>query len=331
MRFAFPEYGWWMILLLIVLIALVIIFGRANQHLLAWFRKNEFTFHLPWVKLILRGLGTGFLGVALLGPYWGRREQKVNVLGREIYFLLDVSASMNAEDLKPSRLEKAKQDLKRMVQELKGDKMGLIVFTSHAYVQAPLTNDVSLLLMFIDLVKSDQFANTGTDFRVALLRAFERFDEVEKAQGKVSRAIVLISDGENFGEEYQSVVDRLKEANIQLYCVGIGTPTGAMVPNLVYGKKNGYKQNPDGTSAISKLEDESLKALADEFGTLYQPIDQQIKDLKPVTEQVKLQSAALMDTRTEQVNNNRFQWFLLPAILMLAISMWLMPFKRNAS
>ena len=329
MKWAYPDYGWWVIGLPVVLILLAIIYGRTFQALRNWFRKEEYGFHFPGLKFALRGIGFTCIALALVGPYWGRREQKVNVMGREVYILLDVSASMNAEDLKPSRLEKVKQDLKRMVNDLRGDKIGLIVFTSHAYVQTPLTNDAAMLMTYIDLVKTDQFANTGTDFRQALVKARDRFMNVEVAKSKVSRAIILISDGENFGDGYTSVTDALEEEGIKVFPVGVGTEEGAPVPNLVYGKQNGYLKNPDGSTAMSKLTGESLKEMAEVFGTEYFAIDNQVKDLRPVTEQIKLQSASLVDTKTEQVNNNRYQFFLLPGILLMMVTMFLLPVKKN--
>lgn len=329
MRWAFPDFGWWLIGLPVVLIILALVYGRTFHAIRNWFRKEEYALHVPGLKFVLRGIGLSCIAIAIVGPYWGRREQKVNVMGREVYILLDVSASMNAEDLKPSRLEKLKQDMKRMVNDLRGDKIGLIVFTSHAYVQTPLTNDVSMLMTYIDLVKTDQFANTGTDFRQALMKARDRFKNVDVAKSKVSRAIILISDGENFGEGYASVTDALNKDGIKVFPVGVGTPEGAPVPQMVYGKQNGFLKNPDGSTAISKLTDESLKEMAEEFGTEYYAIDNQVKDLRPVTEQIKLQSATLVDTKTEQVNNNRYQFFLLPGLIMMALTLFLLPLRRN--
>lgn len=307
----------------------VFIYLRSETVFRVWLRSDEYKFYDPITRLVLRILGLILVGIALVGPYWGRVEQKVDVLGREIYIVLDVSASMNAEDIKPSRLEKVKRELKKMVESLKGDKMGVIVFTSNSYVQCPLTNDFNAVNLFIDLIKTDQFANTGTDFREGLGMALERFTSTEKTLTKITRSIVLISDGEDFGSGYTSVLDRLKEAGITVFTVGVGTKEGAPVPDMVYGKKRGYKKGQDGKPALSKLKDESLQEIANVSGTEYHRIDQQIDGLESVTEQIKLLSASVMDSKTEQVNNNRYQWFLLAGFICLVLSLFWMPVRTK--
>jgi Ca-activated chloride channel family protein len=327
----FPEYGWWLLLLFPAGLAAVLAFSRSVSAITGWFNHGDYQFLYPLAKLVFRGMALLLIGLALVGPYWGRLPEKVNKMGREVYFLLDVSASMMTEDIKPSRLTKIKKELKKMITALKGDKMGLIVFTSDAYVQCPLTTDYKALLLFVDLVSSEQFSNTGTDFRAALSMALKRFTETEKATQKMSRSIVLISDGEDFGETYTSVTERLKSEQIMLFTVGIGTYEGGRVPNYRRGKQDGFKKNSDGTPAISQLKDESLRQLADEFGTQYHNIDQPVDDLGPIIDQVKLVSASIMDSKSEMAKVNRFQYPLLAGIVLFMVSLFWMPVsaKRN--
>ena len=329
MNLAFSEYLSWTLLVIPAIILLFLVFNRSEKVILNWFKPSEVLLHTPVLKFGLRSLGFILLAVALIGPYWGRMEQKVNVLGREVYILLDVSGSMNAEDLKPTRLEKVKQELRKMVESLKGDKIGLIVFTSHAYVQCPLTTDYKAVKLFIDLLKTDQFANTGTDFRSGLGMTLDRFINIEKTMDKITRSIIIISDGEDFGDNYASILDRLKDNNIKVFPVGIGTLEGAPVPDMDYGKKIGYKTNKDGTPAVSRLKEEALVELAGEFGTQYHKIDEQIDDLRPVTEQIKLLSASVLNSKIEQVKNNRYQYFLALGLICFTLSMFWMPIRRK--
>lgn len=208
-----------------------------------------------------------------------------------------------------------------MVKELRGDKIGIIVFTSDAYVQCPLTKDYQAVNLFLDLIRSDQFSSTGTSFRDALLMAYHRFTDVEEneASRPSSRIIVLISDGEDFGANYSSVIDRLKKEGIAVFPVGIGTYEGAPVPHYAGGKKVGFKLQKDGTVAKSILVDESLMQLAEFFGTEYTRMDTQIDDLRPVTEMVKLQSASILESKTDEVETNRYTWFLLPGSSVLSL------------
>lgn len=327
----FKNYLPWVLLVIPAGVAIIFVFLRTNRALNTWFHDDEPRVLFPVLRMILRGSGILLLAVALLGPYGGRLPEKINRMGREVYILLDVSASMMAEDIKPSRLSKIKKELKKMVMELKGDKLGLIVFTSDAYVQCPLTTDYKAVLLFIDLVSSEQFSNTGTDFRTALSLALKRFTETEKNSKKVARSIVLISDGEDFGDTYTSVTERLKSEDIMLFTVGVGTYEGARVPNIRNGNVRGYKRNSDGSPAISQLNDASLQEMAEDFGTQYHRIDKPGDDLGPVIDQVKLVSSSVMDSGTELAKVNRFQIPLLLGFLVLAASMFLMPIRPRSA
>ncbi|HHG86352.1 MAG TPA: VWA domain-containing protein, partial [Bacteroidetes bacterium] len=290
-----------------------------------WFIPKDYRFYFPEVKMVLRGLALLFLIGALMGPYWGRMEQQIAKLGREVYILVDVSASMNCEDIQPTRLEKVKKDLKRMVARLPGDRIGLIVFTSSAYVQCPLTSDQKAILMFIDLMGTYQFASTGTSFRAAMKMALDRFVNTEKSARKTTRSVILISDGEDFGENFTSVVERMKTNDITLFPVGVGTYAGGQVPKYIRGRKKGYVRTKQGAPAISQLKDETLQDLAAEFGTEYTRIDDQIQNLDNVSNQISLLSATVLDKENRLTSVNRFQILLGGSILCLALSMFWMP------
>lgn len=324
----FPEYLPVLIVMIPVVVLVIIHFMRTDTAVTTWFRKDEVRFSLPGLKAVFRGLGLLLLIVGLLSPYWGRTEQRINKLGREVYILVDVSASMLAEDIKPNRLVKVKKELKKMTSELKGDKIGIIVFTTQAYVQCPLTTDTKAVNLFIDLVGTDQFASTGTNFRAALSTALERF-KTEKSARKTTRSVVIISDGEDFGDNYTSVSDRLQKNDIKVFPVGIGTYEGSRVPNIRRGKKVGYKKTKDGGDAISQLNDETLKALADNFNTRYTKIDKQIANLDQVTEQIKLLSASVLEKKDKLANVNRYQLFLLPGLILLFLSWFWNPVRSR--
>lgn len=324
-----PEY-WPVFLILIPLgVVVVLLFVRHAAAVRLWFTPSEYRFFFPEIKLVLRGVALVFLALAITGPWWGRVEQQINQLGREIYFLIDVSASMNCEDIKPSRISKVKKEVREMINELQGDRVGIIVFTTDAYVQCPLTSDYKAASMFLDLVDSGQFASTGTDFRAALGKALDRFKNTEKSAKKMTRSVVLISDGEHFGDEYVSVIERMKDNEITAFPVGVGTYAGAKVPDFARGAKVGYKKGQDGTVAISKLVDGSLQDLADKFDTKYHRIDDQIDDLGPVLDQVQMLSASVVGRETMLANVNRYQLFLFFSVILLAASMFWMPVRSD--
>ena len=322
-----PEYAVLFLVLIPVAVLVVVLNQKANRSIRLWFSQGEYTFFFPEIKMVLRLIALVLILFGLMGPFWGPTEQQIAKLGREVYILIDVSASMNTEDIKPSRLEKVKLEVKKMLGELKGDKVGLIVFTSDAYVQCPLTSDHSALMLYLDMVGSYQFASTGTSFREAMLMALDRFVNTEKSARKTTRAVILISDGEDFGEEYESVATRMINNNITVFPVGVGTAGGGPVPNIVKGEKRGFKKTQEGGQAISAIKEETLQDIAKQFNTEYHSIDDQIDNLDPVTNQIQMLSASVMDRETRKVSVNRYQWFLGLGLLCFVVTLFWMPYK----
>jgi len=329
MKFVYPSYWLWWLVLPVSLGIIYLVYRRVAFIIDSWFEPGTYARSYPRLKFLLRSGAYLLLFVSLLGPYWGRSEEQLPVLGREIYLLLDVSASMNAEDVQPSRLEKARQELKRLVEEMKGDKIGLIVFAENAYVQCPLTTDYHAVKLFLDLAGTEQFAQTGTNFRSALGVALNRFSKLEEDNEQVSRAIVLVSDGEDFGGKYTSIIDRLRQNNVRVFTVGIGSTEGAPVPHLEKGVRLGYKTYEDGTRVISYLQEESLQEIARVSGTPYLRIDDAAQSLDPLIEKLKQSSVSPLDSRIEQVKSNKYQFFLGASILLLLLSLFLMPIRKD--
>ncbi len=307
----------------------LVIYRRVKNITNAWFSGYYIQLNVPLLKTGLRALALLCIFIALLGPYWGRSDQSVNEMGREIYILLDLSASMNVDDMKPTRLDKVKKELTILLESLKGDHIGIITFASHAYVQCPITRDQKAVKMFLDLAETSQFAQTGTDLRGALYMALERFSKAEKRSDRVSRAIVLVTDGEDFGEGYISILDRLSKNNIKVFPVGIGTTDGAAVPELSNGKIRGHKHRQDGSIVISSLKDEGLQAIADKFDTPYIRLDNPAQNLKQLDEYIRTLSASSLATRTGKVEDSKYYLFLGLALLCWVATLFIMPMEKR--
>lgn len=329
MGFSYIENIYWIILLPLMVFFTLVIYRRVKNITNAWFSGYYIQFNVPLLKTGLRALALLCLFIALLGPYWGRSDQSVNEMGREIYILLDLSASMNVDDMKPTRLDKVKKELNILLESLKGDHIGIITFASHAYVQCPITRDQKAVKMFLDLAETSQFAQTGTDLRGALYMALERFSNAEKRSDRVSRAIVLVTDGEDFGEGYISILDRLAKNNIKVFPVGIGTTDGAAVPELSNGKIRGHKHRQDGSIVISSLKDEGLQAIADKFDTPYIRLDNPAKNLKQLDEYIRTLSASSLATRTGKVENSKYYIFVGLALLCWIATLFIMPMEKK--
>ena len=331
MNIGYPQYLIWLLLILPGLGLLYWFYYRNKDGVRKWFSPGEYLFSGPFLKLILRGATFVLLFPALLGFYVGRSEQEIQVQSRETFILMDVSASMHTEDLQPSRLEKMKAEITRYIDHMKGDRIGLIVFTSNAYLQCPLTEDHSALKLYLEIAGSGQFANSGTDFRPPLAMAYNSLKRSADRKPNLSRSIIFISDGEDFGDRYESVIDRLLQYEIKVFPVGVGTYKGGPVPNFVEGEKDGFKKAADGSLAVSQLVDDDLQELAEVFGTRYHRIQSQFDTLEPVEEQIRLLSTATADKRKEVVENNIYFVFVGISAILLLVSMVFMPIRKPPS
>ena len=219
--------------------------------------------------------GIALLIIAAAGPKIGTEVREVKRQGVDLLIALDLSASMNAEDVKPSRLEKAKYEISRLVERLNGDRVGLIVFTGEAYLQSPMTLDYSALRLFLNIAETGQMPSSSTDFSAAMETASEAFKTTEEDNKKsnAAKVLMIISDGENHGDSYDQSLEQLEDQNISVYTLGIGTSEGATIP--LYddsGSLMGYKRNEQGNVITSKLESQVLRSIAEQGGGNYYEI-----------------------------------------------------------
>ena len=175
-------------------------------------------------KLILRSIYFSLLIISLLGPSFGENQEKVDIVGKDIMILVDLSESMNADDIKPSRLEKVKFEMKKIIDNFSSDRIGIIMFSGEAFMQCPLTYDRNALNLFTETLNTDLVPRTGTDFGPALELSLSKLND-ENAQSLEisSKVIILISDGEDFGDNTNESLDNIIESNIKLFTVGVGS------------------------------------------------------------------------------------------------------------
>jgi len=213
--------------------------------------------------------------VALAGPKVGTEVREIKRQGVDMLIALDLSASMNAEDIKPSRLDKAKYEINRLIDRLKGDRVGLIIFTGEAYLQSPLTLDYSALRLFLNIANTDQLPSSSTEIHEALEVAVSAFEsDTEEQATDASKVLLIVSDGENHSTEYQAPLSSLVDENISVFTLGIGTRAGNKIPlyDEETGTLIGYKRDKEGKTIISKLNSELLKDIAQEGNGRYYEI-----------------------------------------------------------
>jgi len=268
-------------------------------------------------KLILRTGLFALIIIALLGPSFGNDSKEIKSVGKDIMIAVDLSQSMNAVDIQPSRLEKVKYELNNIVEQFNSDRIGLIIFSSEAFIQCPLTYDQSALNLFIETLNSQLVPRTGTDFGPALSLALEKLDsDDESSIDAKAKIIILISDGEDFGDKTSNVRTEIRNRGIKLFTLGVGTTQGSKITTA-----KGFKKDQNGNDVISKLNRKSLKELAARTGGKYFEINQRQNDVSRLINTINSVEGQLRDARMVDVSANKYIYFLLAALILLVIDL----------
>ena len=320
-RFAHSDYLY--LLWLIPLLVFLYLFTQNKQNKLlekfAGTKLHDVLFPLRSklkspVKFALTLFAMFLIIVSIANPQIGTKIEDVKQIGIDVYILLDVSRSMAAEDIKPSRLEKAKFEISNLMQKLQGDRIGLIVFAGEAYVQFPLTSDYSAANLFLNAVDFNTVPQQGTAIGPALdlaLKSFRYDDDTKKV-------IVLITDGEDHEGNIDAAVSEANSKDVAVYAIGLGSPAGVPIP--MYddsGKQIGYKKDNQGNIVLTKLDEETLKSITEKGNGKYyrgsnteDELDLIYKDL------ARIQKSEYGSKRISDYED-RFYYFLIPAILIL--------------
>jgi Ca-activated chloride channel family protein len=214
------------------------------------FRRN--------MKAIILFVATILLILALAGPQFGSKLTEVKREGIEIIIALDVSNSMMAEDIKPNRLERSKQELSRLMDRLENDRVGLIVFAGDAYTQIPVTNDYLSAKMFLSGINTNMVSRQGTDIGAAINLAVRSFS----SQTTASKAIIIISDGENHEGDIEDACKEASDKGIQIYTIGMGLAQGARIPISDNPFNRDFRRDKQGNFVISRLNEQMLRDIA---------------------------------------------------------------------
>lgn len=267
------------------------------------------------VKILLRTAYFSLLIIALLGPSFGNISREVKSIGKDIVIAVDLSESMNANDIQPSRLEKVKFELKNITNAFSSDRIGLIIFSSEAFVQCPLTYDQSAIHLFIETLHSGLVPKSGTDFGPPLQLALDKLleDESTIAQPK-SKTVVLISDGEDFGDDTEDVAQELEDNGIALFTLGVGTKGGSKIP-----VRHGFKKDQNGADVITKLDSRQLKSLAVKTGGKYFEINESVNEVEKLINTINDIEGQLRDARLMDVSANKYYYFLAIALALMFV------------
>ena len=280
----------------------------------------------PIVKLVLLLIALTFFILGLAGPEFGTKLQQKKHRGVEIIIALDVSNSMMAEDIQPSRLERAKQAISKMVDGLQNDRIGLIVFAGEAYVQLPITSDYISAKMFLETISTKSVPTQGTAIGAAINLAARSFTPDFKGD----RAIILITDGENHEDDALGAAKAAAEKGIIVHSIGVGLPQGAPIPIDGGGQKN-YIKDAQGNIVISKLDEDMLNQISAAGNGLYVRANNAQLGLNTVFDKVKKMSKAEYESKVYSEFENQFQWPIGIALFFLVFEMIILDRKTKWS
>ncbi len=264
-----------------------------------------------WLFLI----GLVFVIFALARPRWGEIHKEVFKRSREVIIAMDLSKSMLAQDIKPNRLDRAKLVVESLLDNLQGESVGLVVFAGTAFLQSPMSPDYQILRGFLKDLNPSFIPQGGTNYEAMLETSLESF---RQSDGQADRFLIVISDGESLNDNWRSYTDELKEQNVRALCLGFGTRDGGLIPDGA----GGYHKDQNGAVVLTKLESQTLQALADKTGGVYREANVWVDLANLIEDTVKKGKTGVTGTSEQSIHIERYQIFLSPGLLLILISLY---------
>ncbi len=332
--FRLDEKIWFWTLLVIPVIVLLFIALQlwkksaqkkfANTQLLKRLSPNQSLFK-SILKLVVLCLAFMFLSLALVNPKIGTKLETVRSEGVDIVFAVDVSKSMLAEDIAPNRIEKSKQLVTQIINNLASDRIGIIAYAGKAFPQLPITTDYAASKMFLQNMNTDMMTSQGTAIREAIELAKTYYDDDEQT----NRVLVIISDGEDHEGDAAEIAEEANEQGIRIFTIGVGNQKGGPIPIKRNGVVLNYKKDKNGETVITKLNEDTLKEIAKEANGVYingsntNDVVDTIKELLDKMDKKEFESKQIADFK------DQFQWFLAFGIFFLLIDILLLERKTE--
>jgi len=330
--FQLEEKVWFWILLVIPVIIFffaVLLFWKyraqkrfASSKLLKRLSPNQ-SFFKSTLKVVMLCLAFACLSIALVNPKIGTKLETVKRQGVDIVFAVDVSKSMLAEDIAPNRLEKSKQLVSQIINNLASDRVGIIAYAGKAFPQLPITTDYASAKMFLQNMNTDMLSSQGTAINEAIELAKTYFDDEEQT----NRVLIIISDGEDHSDVATNVAEEAADEGIRIFTIGVGDVDGGPIPIKRNGILLNYKKDNQGETVITKLNEDTLKEIANEANGAYisgnntSEVIEEIKDILNRMDKMEFEAKEFADYK------DQFQWFLGFGIFFLFIDLFLLERK----
>ena len=329
-RFA-HSYYFYLFLLIPLLAAFFILFILWRKKALNRFGERkvieqlmpEFSNGRLVLKFILLMISITFLIIALAGPQTGSKLEKIQRKGIDLMIALDVSNSMLAQDIKPDRLERAKQAISKLIDNLEGDRIGIVVFAGKAYMQLPITTDYAAAKLFLSTINTGIVQTQGTDIASAIEMAATSF-----GQSNHNKAIVIITDGEDHEGSVFEQTEAVVKNGIIVYTIGMGSPDGAPIPLFSGNLQTGYKKDQEGTTIISRLDETLLQRIASIGKGMYVRANTSEAGLQKIFEDIDKIQKTEIESKLFSDYEERFYYFIFLSLFFLVFELFVFD-KKN--
>ncbi|RKS99521.1 VWA domain-containing protein [Flavobacterium sp. 123] len=284
----------------------------------------ESSFFKPILKLGVLLLALTGLILGLVNPKIGTKMETVKREGIDIVFAIDVSKSMLAEDVAPNRLEKSKQIVSQIINQLGSDRIGIVAYAGNSFPVLPITTDYSVAKMFLQSMNTDMVSSVGTSLDEAIKLSATYFDDK-----KTSKLLIMISDGEDHSEGAEAAAEEANKLGIKIITIGVGTEKGGMIPLKQNGVVQGFKRDSNNEIVITKRNQESLIAIAKATkggyvkGTNTKDVVEYVKNALNNIEKTEFEATQMADFQSQ------FQWFLGIAFILLVLDVFLLERKTK--
>ena len=332
--FQLEEEVWFWILLVIPVIILlfaILQFWKyrtqkrfSNPKLLKRLSPNQSLFK-SILKIVVLCLAVACFAIALVNPKIGTKLETIRRQGVDIVFAVDVSKSMLAEDVAPNRLEKSKQLVTQIINNLTSDRVGIIAYAGKAFPQLPITTDYASAKMFLNNMNTDMLSSQGTAINEAIELAKTYYDNEEQT----NRVLIIISDGEDHSDVASNVAEEASDEGIRIFTIGVGDIKGGRIPIKRNGILLNYKKDNQGETVITKLNEETLKDIAEEANGAYingnntADVIKEIKDILNTMDKTEFEAKEFADFK------DQFQWFLGFGVFFLFLDVFFLERKTG--
>lgn len=313
-----PQYLWLLLLVPLFFVVQMLVLRLRRRRIRRFGDEELVSSMMPsysvakvWLRLSFFAIAFCFVVLALARPQRGIRLKEQQVKGAEVIIALDVSKSMLAEDYTPNRLERAKLAISRVTEKLQDDRIGLIVFAGDAYVQIPLTTDYISAKMFLNSISPGSVPVQGTAIGSAIALAVRSFSD----QNDQSRAVIVITDGENHEDDPVDIARLSADEGVRVFTIGVGSKEGKFIPL----PEGGYITDSEGNNVVTRLDETTLREIAEAGNGLYVHASNKEFGLDPVIEEIQKMEDTVMTRITYEEYEELYMYFLGAALFFLVL------------